>query len=63
MHIPISTNYEDLIENALWIVVDAWAKQPNNDDADRIKHLQLIFLGHQEELMKTHCIKKIKLYN
>lgn len=64
MHIPLShTNYEDLIENALWIVVDAWAKQPNNDDADmNLNIYNSIFLGHlKEELMKTHVYKEDKI--
>ena len=64
MHIPLSTtNYEDLIENALWIVVDAWAKQPNNDDAEiNLNIYNKVFLGHlKEELSKTHVYKEDKI--
>ena len=51
MHIPLATtNYEDLIENALWIVVDAWSKQPNNDDAEmNLNIYNSVFLHHLKE--------------
>jgi hypothetical protein len=64
MHIPLSTtNYEDLIENALWIVVDAWCKQPNSDDAEiNLNIYNKVFLGHlKEELSKTHVYKEDKI--
>lgn len=60
MHIPLSTtNYEDLVENGLWIVVDPWAKQPNHDDAEmNLNIYNKVFLGHlKEELTKTHVYK------
>jgi len=41
MHIPLATtNYEDLIDNGLWIVVDAWAQQPH-EDIDMVNKIQL----------------------
>lgn len=64
MHIPISTtNYEDLIENGLWIVVDAWSKQPNADEGDiNLNQYNNVFLGHlKEELSKTHVYKDDKI--
>ena len=64
MHIPLATtNYEDLIDNGLWIVVDAWSKQPNNDDAEmNLNIYNSVFLGHlKEELMKTHVYKEDKI--
>jgi hypothetical protein len=60
MHIPLSTtNYEDLVENGLWIVVDPWSKQPNHDDAEmNLNIYNKVFLGHlKEELTKTHVYK------
>jgi len=64
MHIPpATTNYEDLVENGLWIVVDAWSKQPNNDDAEiDLNIYNKVFLGHlKEELSKTHVYKDDKI--
>ena len=64
MHVPLSTtNYEDLINNALWIVVDAWSKQPSGDDASmNMNQYNRVFLGHlKEELMKTHVYKEDKI--
>ena len=64
MHIPLSTtNYEDLVENGLWIVVDAWSNQPNNDDAEiNLNIYNKVFLGHlKEELSKTHVYKDDKI--
>lgn len=64
MHIPLSTtNYEDLVENGLWIVVDAWSKQPDNDDAEiNLNIYNKVFLGHlKEELSKTHVYKEDKI--
>lgn len=67
MHIPLATtNYEDLIDNGLWIVVDAWAQQPHAD-VEMTSKIQLnqynyVFLGHlKEELMKTHVYKEDKI--
>mgnify|MGYP001201434167 CR=1 FL=1 len=64
MHIPLATtNYEDLIDNALWIVVDAWAQQPDIDDAEiDLNIYNKVFLGHlKEELRKTHVYKDDKI--
>ena len=64
MHIPLATtNYEDLIENALWIVVDAWSKQPNNDDAEmNLNIYNSVFLHHlKEQLCKTHVYRDNKI--
>lgn len=67
MHIPLSTtNYEDLINNGLWIVIDAWATQPHKDvemiTSIQLNHYNYIFLGHlKEELMKTHVYREDKI--
>ena len=64
MHIPLaSTDYEHLVENALWIVVDAWNNQPSTDDAElNLNIYNKVFLGHlKEELSKTHVYKEDKI--
>jgi hypothetical protein len=67
MHIPLATtNYEDLIDNGLWIVVDAWAQQPWYDvemiDSIPLNQYNNVFLGHlKEEIMKTHVYKEDKI--
>ena len=63
MHIPpSSTNYEDLIQNALWVVVDAWAQQPHAD-VEMMNKIQLNQYNHvflcrlKEDITKTYIYR------